>query len=130
MLQWDKAMNLYDSERPTLTNGRPALLKALVAVPIIYIMPKEENGWVELSLMLPRNDANGGFGYHHLDMALEELPIFFTKYRLDPELTIELYFNWKPEHRSTRSRVPEPKPTPKPYVDPDSGFSMSMDDLI
>ena len=87
-------MHAFDTARPQITPGQPALTLGQTTLPSILVVIKP-NGLVRLMAMLRHYDVHGGYSYKHHDLPDQDLPQFFSAYRENPEATLKLYFDWE-----------------------------------
>lgn len=109
-------MRLSDPLRPTLPSGQQALLIDGSAVPRLSIFPEDET-MVEVVVMLRAYDASHSFTYdvYRHKCARTDLGALLHAYYLDPEMTLEAVFGWKPQPIVPATRA---TPTSRPVVMP------------
>lgn len=91
-------MKLHDPERPSITNGAPALMlngRAYQNVPILSITP-EADGTVTISAYM-KNPATSGYSDRQHNMDLEYVAGFLTEWREDPEKVARYAFGFPQE---------------------------------
>lgn len=92
-------MNLFDPQRPTLSNGRKQYFfkgTPIAAIPFLDVEPNSDGSYTVSIMLRTSSSINRGFEWHHAECASgPALLELLNQWRLDPEETMKTAFGWR-----------------------------------